>query len=83
MRGGNVGLRSLVVFVSVVVVMASSYVHLAEAVRRIERHTSETYGGKSVRGSEFEGMSRGSFPPGFVFGTGSSAYQVSMQINSP
>lgn len=82
MRGGNGGLRrSLVVFVSVVVVMASSYVHLAGAVRRIERHTSENDGGNSVRGFEFEGLSRRSFPPGFVFGTGSSAYQVSMQIN--
>lgn len=81
MRGGNVRLRSLVVFVSVVVVMASNYVHLAEAVRRIERHASQNYGGNSLRGFEFEGMSRRSFPPGFIFGTGSSAYQVSMQIN--
>lgn len=79
MRGGHVQLRSLVGFFFVVaVMMASSCVHLVMAVRRIERHTSKKYGGNSVRGSEFEGMSRRSFPPGFVFGTGSSAYQVSM-----
>ena len=81
-NGGNVGFRSLVVFVAVVVVMMASnnYVHWAEAVRRIERQTSKNYGGNSPRGFEFEGMSRQSFPRGFVFGTGSSAYQVCMQI---